>query len=115
MAKTPCHDIEGAIEIDAEPAPNGFYLNMFCMSLTTPANREAFKADERAWLNRFPMSEAQKQAVLRRDWTGMLALGGNVYFTAKIAAADERAFQQTADATSGGRCDQGLRSLTETT
>jgi protocatechuate 4,5-dioxygenase alpha chain len=69
------------------------------------------------------MSEAQKQAVLARDWNGMIALGGNIYFTAKIAATDGLSFQQIAAAMSGvtqpeyaemmlkgGRSVEGLRS-----
>jgi protocatechuate 4,5-dioxygenase alpha subunit len=74
----------------------GFHLNQFCMSLMKADNRAAFKADERAYLDRWPMSEAQKQAVLSRDWNGMIALGGNIYFTAKIAATDGLSFRQIA-------------------
>jgi protocatechuate 4,5-dioxygenase alpha chain len=42
------------------------------------------------------MTEAQKQAVLKRDWNEMLYLGGNIYFTAKLAATDGLSFQQIA-------------------
>src|SRR5438876_3629205 len=74
---------------------------MFCMSLMRAANREAFKAGERGYLDRWPMSEAQKQAVLKRDWNGMISLGGNIYFISKIAATDGLSFQQIAAAMSG--------------
>jgi protocatechuate 4,5-dioxygenase, alpha chain len=59
-------------------------------------NRERFKADERAYLNEWPMSEPQRQAVLKRDYNGMIALGGNIYFLAKIFATDGRSFQYAA-------------------
>ena len=39
--------------------------------------------------------------VLDRDWNGMLALGGNIYFTSKIAATDGLSFQQIAAIMSG--------------
>ena len=52
----------------AERSRQGYHLNQFCMSLMKPANRERFKADERAYLDEWPMSEAQKQAVLDRDY-----------------------------------------------
>jgi protocatechuate 4,5-dioxygenase alpha chain len=71
------------------------------MSLMKAENRAAFKADERAYLDRWPMTEAQKQAVLARDWNGMIAQGGNIYFTSKIAATDGLSFQQIAAIMSG--------------
>src|SRR5204862_3300586 len=86
---------------DAEQSRVGYHLNMFCMSLMKAENREAFKADERGYLDRWPMSEAQRQAVLARDWNQMIALGGNIYFTAKIAATDGLSFQQIAAFMSG--------------
>jgi protocatechuate 4,5-dioxygenase alpha chain len=42
------------------------------------------------------MSEAQREAVLGRDWNRMIALGGNIYFLAKLFATDGRSFQYTA-------------------
>ena len=96
MAEKPYHDIPGTILFDAEQSRLGYHLNMFCMSLMKPENRAAFKAGERAYLDQWPMSEAQKQAVLKRDWNGMLELGGNIYFTSKIAATDGLSFQQIA-------------------
>jgi protocatechuate 4,5-dioxygenase alpha chain len=123
MAENPFDDIPGTTLFDARQSRLGYHLNMFCMSLMKADNRAAFKADERVYLDGFPMSEAQKQAVLARDWNGMIALGGNIYFTAKIAATDGLSFQQIAAAMSGvtqpeyaemmlkgGRSVEGLRS-----
>jgi protocatechuate 4,5-dioxygenase alpha chain len=95
------YDIPGTILFDSEHSRMGFHLNQFCMSLMKADNRTAFKADERAYLDRWPMTEAQKQAVLERDWNGMLELGGNIYFTSKIAATDGLSFQQIAAMMSG--------------
>jgi protocatechuate 4,5-dioxygenase alpha chain len=101
MTEKPYHDIPGTVLFDAEQSRLGYHLNQFCMSLMKADNRAAFKADERAYLDRWPMSEAQKQAVLDRDWNGMIALGGNIYFTSKIAATDGLSFQQIAAIMSG--------------
>ena len=101
MGEKPYHDTPGTILFDAEQSRKGFHLNQFCMSLMKAANREAFKADERGYLDRWPMTEEQKQAVRRRDWNGMLELGGNIYFTAKLAATDGLSFQQVAAMMSG--------------
>ena len=89
-------DLPGTTVFDADKAREGYHLNMFCMSLMKPENRSVFKADERAYLDKWPMTEAQKQAVLSRDWNEMLYLGGNIYFTAKLAATDSLSFQQIA-------------------
>jgi len=64
MAENPFDDIPGTTLFDAEQSRLGYHLNMFCMSLMKAANREAFKADERAYLDRWPMTEAQKQSIL---------------------------------------------------
>ena len=101
MTDNPFQDIPGTTLFDARQSRMGFHLNQFCMSLMKADNRAAFKADERAYLDRFAMSEAQKQAVLARDWNGMIALGGNIYFTAKIAATDGLSFRQIAAFMSG--------------
>ncbi len=101
MSEKPYHDIPGTVLFDAEQSRKGYHLNQFCMSLMKADNRTAFKADERAYLDRWPMTEDQKQAVLRRDWNGMIALGGNIYFTSKIAATDGLSFQQVAAMMSG--------------
>lgn len=93
--------IPGTIVFDAEVAASGYYLNKFCMSLMKHANRELFKADERAYLNNWAMSENQKEAVLMRDYNQMLSLGGNIYFLAKIFSSDGQSFQQAAASMTG--------------
>lgn len=90
------HDIPGTYVFDARQSRRGYHLNMFCMSLRWAANREAFKADEAGYLERYPMSAEQRQAVLARDWNGMLRLGGNIYYTSKLAATDGITFQDLA-------------------
>jgi protocatechuate 4,5-dioxygenase alpha chain len=90
------HDIPGTYVFDAEQSRKGFHLNMFCMSLMKPENRAAFKADEEDYLLQFPMTPEQRQAILNRDWNEMLRLGGNIYYTAKLAACDGHSFQYIA-------------------
>jgi len=92
----PYANIPGTVVFDAEQSRKGYHLNTFCMSLMKAANRERFKADERTYLDEWPMSEAQKGAVLARDYNRMIALGGNIYFLAKIFATDGKSFQHAA-------------------
>ena len=81
-------DIPGTYVFDPEHSRQGYHLNMFCMSLNKEANREQFKQGEADYLDKFPMTEAQRNAVLNRDWIGMLRLGGNIYYTFKLAIFD---------------------------
>jgi protocatechuate 4,5-dioxygenase alpha chain len=117
-------DIPGTRVFTAERAKKGFYLNEFCMSLMKPENRERFKAGERAYLDEWPMTEAQKQAVLDRDYNKMLDEGGNIYFLAKIFATDGLSYLQAVSTMtgmdiddyqkmmiSGGRSPDGWRSI----
>jgi protocatechuate 4,5-dioxygenase alpha chain len=98
MSRTPqvYDDIPGTFVFDAERAKEGYHLNMFCMSLMKDENRKAFKADEAKYLERFPMTQEQRDAILKRDYNRMLELGGNIYFTAKLGATDGHSFQHIA-------------------
>ena len=89
-------DIPGTTVFTAQRSHQGFQLNQFCMSLMKQENRNRFHADERAYLDEWPMSEAQKAAVIARDYNAMIALGGNIYFMAKIFATDGKSFQYAA-------------------
>jgi protocatechuate 4,5-dioxygenase alpha chain len=119
-------DIPGTKVFTAARARQGYHLNQFAMSLMKADNREAFKADERAYLDRWPMTEDQKQAVLDRDFNRCLELGGNIYFLAKLFSTDGKSFAQavstmtdmsfedyTAMMIAGGRSPVGVRSIKE--
>src|SRR5512144_2610088 len=121
-------DIPGTVVFDATQSRLGYHLNMFCMSLMKAENRAAFKADERSYLERFPMSGEQREAVLARDYNRMITLGGNIYFLAKLGATDGFSFQNLASKmtgmteedykammVAGGRPAQGNRSKTDRT
>ena len=97
----PYKDIPGTTIFDADQARRGYHLNQFCMSLMKAENRERFKANERAYLDEWPMTEDQKQAVLARDLNRCISLGGNIYFLAKIGATDGRSFQFMAASMTG--------------
>lgn len=124
MTNTAFQDIPGTYVFTGASAIQGRHLNRFCMSLMSPANRSRFKADERAYLDEWPMSEAQKQAVLARDFEALLDQGGNIFFVLKIAAVDGRTTQSVAASLAGqttqeyaammrngGRNPEGIRSI----
>jgi gallate dioxygenase len=97
----PYLDIPGTTIFDAEQARKGYALNQFCMSLMRPENRARFKADERAYLDSWAMTEAQKQAVRARDLNAAIAEGGNIYFLSKLGFTDGKNFQQMAASMTG--------------
>jgi len=97
----PYKDVPGTTIFDAEQSRLGYHLNQFCMSLMTPENRARFKANPRAYLDEWPMTEAQKQAALAFDLNRCIALGGNIYFLAKLGATQGKSFQQMAGSMTG--------------
>ncbi len=97
----PYLNVPGTIIFDAEQSRKGYWLNQFCMSLMRPENRTRFKADERAYLDEWGMTDEQKLAVLARDLNWCIRTGGNIYFLAKIGATDGLSFQQMAGSMTG--------------
>jgi protocatechuate 4,5-dioxygenase, alpha chain len=89
-------DIPGTTVFDAEQSRRGYHLNMFCMALMKADSRAAFKANEAEFLQQFQMTAEQREAVLKRDWNRMIALGGNIYFLSKLFSTDGKSFQFTA-------------------
>ena len=119
-------DIPGTKVFTARRSREAYHLHKFCMSLMKAENREEFKADERAYLDKFRMTEEQKQAVLDRDLSRLIELGGNMYFLVKIASTDGWSAQKAVSSMSGmsadeyaqmmlegGRSPEGMRSIRE--
>lgn len=109
----PYNDIPGTTIFDADMARRGYHLNQFCMSLMKAGNRERFKADERAFLDEWPMTGEQKSAVLARDYNRMIELGGNIYFLAKIFSTDGLSFQHAAATMTGMSQEDYARMMRE--
>ncbi|MEV6199785.1 protocatechuate 4,5-dioxygenase subunit alpha [Streptomyces sp. NPDC051771] len=93
--------VPGTTVFDAEQSAKGYHLNQFCMSLMTAENRAAYLADERAYLDAWPLREEQKRALLDRDLNAAMREGGNIYFLAKWGATLGFSFQQMAGSMTG--------------
>jgi protocatechuate 4,5-dioxygenase alpha chain len=119
-------DIPGTRVFTAKRARQGYHMNQFAMSLMKAENRERFKADERAYMDEWPLTEAQKQALLARDYNACLDLGGNIYFLSKLFSTDGLPFAEAVSTMTdmsfpeyremmnrGGRSPEGLRSIKE--
>lgn len=99
-------DIPGTFVFDGRRSRRGYPLNRFLMSLNEAANREAFKVDESAYLDRFGLDDEQREAVLGRRWLRLLEVGGNVYYTYKLAACDGMTFRDLAGEQAGMSLDE---------
>ena len=119
-------DIPGTWVFDAERARRGYHLNAFFYSLMKAENRAEFLADERKYLQKFPMTEEQREACLNRDWNKLLELGGVSYAIVKLAFTDKKSYQYMASQMvgitekeyvammqAGGRSLDGWRSKSE--
>ena len=119
-------DIPGTRVFTAARARKGYHLNQFAMSLMKADNRERFKADERAYLDEWAISEEAKLAVLARDYNALLDMGGNIYFLSKLFSTDGIAFAEAVSTMTdmswpeyrqmmldGGRSPEGVRSIRE--
>jgi protocatechuate 4,5-dioxygenase alpha chain len=94
-------DIPGTYVFDGRHNRMGYALNMFCMSLNQADNRDAFRTDDSAYLDRFELSAEQRTAVKSRDWLDLLRLGGNIYYTFKLAIFDGLSMQRVGGEMSG--------------
>ncbi|MBX9896718.1 MAG: protocatechuate 4,5-dioxygenase subunit alpha [Qipengyuania sp.] len=116
-------DIPGTRVYTAARARRGYRINQFAMSLMKAENRARFKADERAYLDEWDLSEEARAALLARDYNALLDMGGNVYFLAKLFSTDGIGFAEAVSSmtehdfesykammAAGGRSPQGQRS-----
>ena len=117
-------DIPGTRVFTAARARAGYHLNQFAMSLMKGDNRERFKANERAYLDEWKISEEAKDALIARDYNRLLDLGGNVYFLSKLFSTDGLSFAEAVSTMTeysfpeyrdmmlaGGRSPEGNRSI----
>lgn len=99
-------DIPGTTVFTALRSRQAYHLHKFCMSLMDAGNREAFRSDEHAYLDRFRMSPEQKQAVINRDFNQLIELGGNIYFLVKLSNTDGWSTQKAVGSMTGMTPDE---------
>jgi len=89
MSKKTGHSdhIPGTYVFTGQRSKLGFDLNRFAFSFNHEENREAFKADPEAYMDRFGLSQWQKERVLARDYKSLVEeSGGNIYMLIKLGA-----------------------------
>lgn len=66
---------------------SAYELNRLMYDLRKAENREAIRTDLDAYLDRYDVTEDEKQLVRDGDWQGLVDLGVSVYVLTKIGAA----------------------------
>jgi len=82
------HDYEsipGTYVFDGKTSHAAYPLNKLLFSFNHDANRREFADGPAAYADKYGLNEAQKTALLNDDFLGMLRLGANIYYLAKLA------------------------------
>jgi protocatechuate 4,5-dioxygenase alpha chain len=78
-------EIPGTYVFDGKTSHAAYPLNKLLFSFNEEENRQEFAADPAAYADKFGLSPEQKQALLNDDFLGMIRLGANIYYLAKLA------------------------------
>jgi protocatechuate 4,5-dioxygenase alpha chain len=85
FVSTPLPKIPGTTPFDGEQAKKGYALNKMCFSFNEATNRDAFLADEEAYMKKYGLNEQQAAAIRAKNVLQLIAAGGNAYYLAKFA------------------------------
>jgi protocatechuate 4,5-dioxygenase alpha subunit len=101
--------IAGTTVFTGERSRRGYRINTLAMSLTDEKNREAFKGDERAYMQRFGLTEGEMNLVSKRDWNGLVGAGGSIYLLIKIGGSVGQNLLQMGAAMRGETLDEFMK------
>ena len=90
MSEKDYDDVPGTYVLDSRTYRKGYHLNMFLMTLNKAECRAEFDQDEAGYLAKFKLTDAQKQAILDRQYLELLHLGANVYYAFKLGSHDRQ-------------------------
>jgi hypothetical protein len=72
---------------DGPVSQRGYRINRFAKTLTTPAGRAAFLADQRGAMRGQGLADDEMDLVQGQQWQSLLERGASIYLIAKIAIA----------------------------
>ena len=78
-------DIPGTYVFDGKTSHSAYALNKMLFSFNHEENRQEFDQDAEAYAIKFGLNDEQKKALLEGDFLGMVRMGANIYFLAKLA------------------------------
>lgn len=80
-------DAPSAYVFTGEICSRSYALNKFAFAFKYPEHRRRFEQAPEPLMEACGLSEAEKDLIRRRDWTGLVASGGHHFNIIKIAAA----------------------------
>lgn len=98
--------VSGAYVFTGERSAQSYRLNKMANTLSTPADRAAFQADEAGYMRGMGCTDHEIELVRRRDWKGMMDHGASIYLLLKIGAATGVTLPEIGAATAGMTLDQ---------
>ncbi|BFM08763.1 protocatechuate 3,4-dioxygenase [Halioxenophilus aromaticivorans] len=107
----PYNDIPGTYVFDGRRAHPSYAINKLLFSLNDAENRTAFETDAEAYCQRFGVEGVYREAVLSNDFLGMLRLGANIYYLAKMAVPRGVSVQDAGAAFQGISTEEFQRNL----
>ena len=78
-------EIPGTYVFDGQRAHPSYAINKLLFSLNHAQGRAAFESDPVAYCDQFDVQGVYREAVLNNDFLGMLRIGANIYYLAKMA------------------------------
>lgn len=107
--KTASGEIPGTYVFDGALSTKGYRLNKFFFSLTGAENRECFKKDPLALMDRFGLTDWEKQMVQEKNWLRLVREGGaNIYVMYKMGSVTGDSLQDIGAAFRGESLEEFL-------
>jgi protocatechuate 4,5-dioxygenase alpha subunit len=79
--------ISGAYVFTGERSARSYRVNKMANSLSDPASRARFQADEEGYMRGMGLTDHEIDLVRRRDWKGLMEHGASIYLLLKIGGA----------------------------
>ena len=77
--------IPGTYVFDGKTSHSAYPLNKLLFSFNHEENRQAFADDPAAYADKYGLTAEQKTTLLNNDFLGLMRLGANIYYLAKLA------------------------------
>lgn len=94
-------EIPGTYVFDGKRSHSAYALNKMFYSFNHAENRSAYDQDPEAYALKFGVPEEQRKALLEGDFLGLLRLGANIYYMAKLAVPNGVSVQDVGAAFQG--------------
>jgi len=94
-------DLPGTYVFDGKTSNAAYELNKLLFSFNHEENRQAFSRDPEAYAAKFSLTGQQKEALLGGDYLGLIRLGANVYYLAKLTVPKGLSMQDSGAAFQG--------------